>query len=113
MNLSEITFPLPLSQVLNFAITLAWLIFVGLALRSLRRRYLSDEAKALWAALILLIPFLGAVALWLVIPNRPFENAIIIRNSHLSSSAPREPHRGGIDVRGVELGQVINGRSPT
>lgn len=111
MSLSEITFPFLLSQILNIVITLAWLMLVALALRSLRRRYLSDEAKALWAALILIIPFLGAIALWLVVPNRPLEHAVVVSTRHLSSSLPREPRRASVDLKGVEFGPAIHGHS--
>jgi hypothetical protein len=113
MDLSEVTFSLSRFQLVNLLVALSWLILVGLSLWSLRHRYLSDEAKVLWAALILVIPFWGAIALWLVVPNRSLAQAVVVTRKLLSSPGYREPRRAGVDGKGMELGHAAHGSSPT
>jgi hypothetical protein len=46
-----------------------WLILAILALLQLRRQALPEVARAIWAAVILLVPIAGAVAFWIVRPG--------------------------------------------
>jgi len=48
----------------------AWLIPTLLALTFLRRQRLTEGALAVWALVVLLVPFLGPLALWYVRPSR-------------------------------------------
>ncbi|MFO7167535.1 MAG: hypothetical protein DIU80_005845 [Chloroflexota bacterium] len=57
-----------LVQLLNIALLAAWVALAVVALRRLRRRQLPPMATAIWAALIVLVPLLGAAALLLVYP---------------------------------------------
>lgn len=93
-----------MSQLVNLLITLVWLLLIGFALWALRRRHLSDEAKAIWAALIVIIPFLGALALWLVVPNPRVEKVIQVNRRQLQAPEYRDPRRAGVNLKGVELG---------
>lgn len=102
MELSPITFPLFLSQTLNLVITLAWLMLMGLALMHLRRLSLSEEAKALWAGLIIIIPFLGALAFWVVAPGRLAPQVLPKALPMLSAPMAATERR-----RGVEVGQAV------
>lgn len=113
MGVSSITLPLFLSQALNLLVTLVWLILMGWTLFSLRRRYLSDEAKALWAGLILLIPFLGAVA-WLVVsPGQRLAHVASTGRRLLPAPEPWDPRRTTIEATAVEFGQNRQRHSPT
>jgi hypothetical protein len=47
-----------------------WLIPTLLALTFLRRQRLTEGALALWALVVLLVPFLGPLALWYLRPGR-------------------------------------------
>ena len=58
-----------LSQIINLAILGVWLIGGLLALLMLRRRRLPAVATALWVALLILVPVLGATAFWIVNPQ--------------------------------------------
>lgn len=111
MGVSPITFPLFLSQTINLLVTLLWLLLLGLALRSLRRRHLSDEAKALWAGLILIIPFLGAIAFWVVTPSQ--QVAQVDPAGRRLLPAPWEPRRTTVDATGVDFSQHRQQHSPT
>jgi hypothetical protein len=46
-----------------------WLVLVIVALLQLKRSNLPPTAQALWAMIVLLIPYLGAIALWIVSPG--------------------------------------------
>lgn len=52
----------------NIGLLLSWLILSIVALFNLRKRPLSASAKALWTLVVLVIPILGAVALFIVNP---------------------------------------------
>ncbi len=52
-----------------FLLIITWLILAWVALRQLRKRPLADNAKAIWAALIICVPLLGAVAFFIVQPS--------------------------------------------
>jgi len=107
MDLTEITLPLFLSQTMNLVITLLWLVLMGVALTILRRITLSDEAKALWAGLIVLIPFLGAVAFWIVAPGRPVYQPQRKTMPLLPGPTVGVGRRAGAEVKGVEVGQAV------
>ena len=48
-----------------------------LALFSLKKRKLSGLASGIWALIILIVPFLGALSIWIVNPQRDFVEAEI------------------------------------
>ena len=48
---------------------LLWIAVSIAALFSLRQRPLNDIARVLWAALIVTVPVLGAIAFWVVDPK--------------------------------------------
>jgi hypothetical protein len=113
METSSVPFPLFLSQLFNLLVSLAWLLLLGTALWRLRFASISAEAKALWAGLIIIIPFLGAIAFWVVAPGRSV--AQLVRKSPYVLPAPGhwEMRRSPVDVKGVEMGQVVRWRAPT
>lgn len=113
MGVSPISFPFFLSQAINLLVTLAWLVLLGFALRSLRQRPLSDEAKALWAGLILIIPFLGAIAFWIVVPGQRAAQVAPTGRRLLPAPEPWDPHRTTVDAKGVDFGQQRQRHSPT
>lgn len=113
MDLSPITLPLFLSQSLNLVITLTWVTLMGLALAHLRRLSLSEEARALWAGLIVIIPFLGALAFWVVAPGRLAPHAPPKSLPMLSAPVVATGAQRSVEVKGVELGQAVQWRSPT
>jgi hypothetical protein len=49
-----------------------WLILALFALFQLRHHELPETARAIWAALILLVPIVGALAFWIVKPGKQF-----------------------------------------
>jgi hypothetical protein len=57
-------------QLLNLVLPIIWLILAVIALFMLRRRELPDTALAVWAAVIVIIPIVGALAFWIVSPGR-------------------------------------------
>jgi hypothetical protein len=59
-----------LVQLINLTLPIAWFILAVVALFMLRRRELPDTALAVWAAIIVIIPILGALAFWIVSPGR-------------------------------------------
>jgi hypothetical protein len=107
MELSPVTLPLFLSQTLNLVITLAWLTLMGLALAHLRRLSLSEEARALWAGLIVIIPFLGALAFWVVAPGRLAPQALPKALPMLPAPVGATGQRRSVEVKGVEVGQAV------
>jgi len=58
-----------LLQVLNWLILAAWLAVILAALIGLRRRQLDDVSRVLWVILIVVVPFLGALAFFIVQPG--------------------------------------------
>jgi len=56
--------------LLMLVLFITWLTPTLLALTFLRRQRLSEGALAVWALVILLVPFLGPLALWYVRPGR-------------------------------------------
>ena len=55
----------------NFAILLTWPLLSLAALLNLRHRGLSTLPQAVWVLIILAVPYLGAIAFWIM---RPSEN---------------------------------------
>jgi large-conductance mechanosensitive channel len=56
-------------MALNFVIVAGWLVLGVAALFSLRKRQLPATAQALWAVFVVVVPFLGALAYWIVRPS--------------------------------------------
>jgi hypothetical protein len=59
-----------LDQLFNFLLVGGWLLAVVYTLLHLRRQELDDTARAIWVAIILLIPVIGALAYLIVQPGR-------------------------------------------
>jgi hypothetical protein len=55
--------------IFTLAPLLVWLLLSLLALFSLRGRALAGTALALWVLIIVAVPFLGALAVWIVRPT--------------------------------------------
>jgi threonine/homoserine/homoserine lactone efflux protein len=55
----------------NFIVLLGWPVVSLITLIAMRRRGLSSLPQALWVLIILAIPFLGAIAYWII---KPAEN---------------------------------------
>lgn len=70
MSDSGIHLPLLVAQLVNLALLTAWVILAILALRRMRAAALPATAQAIWAALIVLVPLLGALAFLLTRPTR-------------------------------------------
>ena len=56
-------------QCLSFGLLAGWIILGILALVNLKNRRLEAIPEAIWALMIVLVPVLGAVALWIVNPQ--------------------------------------------
>lgn len=61
-------------QLVGLLLTAGWVIFSLLTILALRRQRLPIMPQALWAALIVLAPILGALAFWIVRPGQPASN---------------------------------------
>jgi hypothetical protein len=59
-------------QLFNLFLIGGWLILALFALFQLRHHELPETARAIWAALILLVPIVGALAFWIVKPGKQF-----------------------------------------
>jgi hypothetical protein len=55
--------------IFNLILLLGWPLFAILMLLQLRRREMPEVARAIWVALIIIVPYLGALAYWLVKPG--------------------------------------------
>lgn len=64
-----VNWALVLAQIFNLALFVAWVALAIVALRRLRRAGLSQGLTLGWAALILLVPILGAAAFLIVRPG--------------------------------------------
>jgi hypothetical protein len=62
-----------LMQLIWLGLLLLWPVLSIIALVGLRDRTLTDVAKALWAAIVVAVPLLGAVAFWIVGPGTDIE----------------------------------------
>lgn len=58
------------AQLANLALFAAWVALAVYALLRLRRAQLDSAPHAVWAALIVLVPLLGALAFLLASPGR-------------------------------------------
>jgi membrane protease YdiL (CAAX protease family) len=56
--------------LLNMALVAAWIVLAVLALVQLRRMNLNETTRAIWAALVVVVPILGAIAFWIVRPGQ-------------------------------------------
>ena len=59
-----------LVTLFNLLLLVGWLVLAVIALVQLRQRGLSETARAIWAALIVVIPIAGALAFWIVGPGK-------------------------------------------
>ncbi len=59
----------------NLAIIVGWPILALLTLLALRRRHLTGPTLAIWALIIVAVPFLGPLAYWLMRPEQPAAEA--------------------------------------
>jgi hypothetical protein len=57
-------------QIFNILLLAAWLVLAVAALLQLRHAALSESIRLGWAALIVLIPIIGAIAFFIVRPGR-------------------------------------------
>ncbi len=69
MEVVGINWGLFLAQLLNLALFVAWVVLALLALLGLRRAGLGPGLTLGWAALIILVPILGAAAFMIVRPR--------------------------------------------
>lgn len=74
MDSLGINFGFLVVQLVGFLLTAGWVIFSLLTLLALRRQQLPVMPQALWAALIVLAPILGALAFWIIRPGQPATN---------------------------------------
>ncbi len=56
-------------QLFNAALCLGWPLFSLLTVGHLRRRPLPAVAQALWVLIVVAVPYIGALAYWLVRPS--------------------------------------------
>jgi hypothetical protein len=56
-------------QAVNFFILAGWLVLAILALIRLRRCQLDETARVLWVIIIVLVPFMGALAFFIARPG--------------------------------------------
>jgi hypothetical protein len=68
MDSLGINFGLLLVPALSGLIPLGWLVFSIVTIFAIKKRQLSETTQAVWV-LISLIPFLGAIAFWLIQPG--------------------------------------------
>jgi hypothetical protein len=54
----------------NVILLAGWIVLAVLALVQLRRLDLNETARAIWAALVVVVPILGAIAFWIVRPGQ-------------------------------------------
>lgn len=70
MDSLGINFGFLMLQCLNLLILVGWPILSIVVILSLKKRQLAETAQAVWV-LISLVPFLGALAFWLIQPGQP------------------------------------------
>jgi cytochrome bd-type quinol oxidase subunit 2 len=59
------------AQTANFLVLPGWLVLAILALLRLRRCQLDETARVLWVIVVALVPFVGALAFFIVHPGTP------------------------------------------
>jgi cytochrome bd-type quinol oxidase subunit 2 len=57
------------AQIVNFLVLAGWLVLAILALIRLRRCQLDETARVLWVIIIVLVPFMGALAFFIARPG--------------------------------------------
>lgn len=72
MDLLGMNWGYVLVMLFNLLLLGGWLILAIFALFQLRHLELTETARALWVALILLVPIGGVLAFWIVQPGRRF-----------------------------------------
>lgn len=55
-------------QLFNLALLCGWPVFSLVTLFSLKNRHLTGITQAVWALIVIAIPFLGALAFWILQP---------------------------------------------
>jgi hypothetical protein len=70
MSLEGLNWSYVLVSFFNLTVLVGWFILAIVALFMLRRRELPDTALAVWAAVIVIIPIIGALAFLIVSPGR-------------------------------------------
>ncbi len=68
--MEEINVGLLAAQIFNILLLITWIALALWALFRLRREQMSDTVQVVWAAIILLVPVVGAVAFFIVRPPR-------------------------------------------
>lgn len=58
-------------QTVEFLILAGWLVLSIVALIRLRRCQLDETARILWVIVVVLVPFMGALAFFIVHPGTP------------------------------------------
>ncbi|HSV85471.1 MAG TPA: PLDc N-terminal domain-containing protein [Levilinea sp.] len=58
-----------LVTLFNLVLLAGWLVLAVFALVQLRRANLPETARALWALIVMIVPFAGAIAFWIVNPG--------------------------------------------
>ena len=58
-------------QLVNIALLLLWVVLSLFALFQLRSRNLSSGLKLGWTLIILLLPVIGALSFFIVVPKEP------------------------------------------
>ena len=64
-----INVPFLFAQLFSLAFLVGWPLLAFVALARLQKRALADTARALWALIILAMPFVGALAFFVVRPG--------------------------------------------
>jgi uncharacterized membrane-anchored protein len=59
------------AQTVNLLILAGWLVLAILALVGLRRCQLDETARVLWVIVVVLVPFVGALAFFMIRPGTP------------------------------------------
>ena len=62
-----------IGPVICLLLVIASLVLAAVALVGLRKAKLATTAQALWALIIIIMPFLGAIAYFIVLPHEPEE----------------------------------------
>jgi hypothetical protein len=70
MNPLGINFGFLILQCINFLLLLGWPVLSIVTILAIKKRQLADTAQAIWV-LISLVPFLGALAFFLIQPGQP------------------------------------------
>ncbi len=69
--MSGIDWTFRMVQTVEFLILAGWLVLSILALIRLRRCQLDETARVLWVIVVVVVPLMGAIALFIVHPGNP------------------------------------------